>query len=94
VQAATEDQVNALAADLGVEASELLADDPLREAVDRLAAPLFKEPLLELASRKGIPEGVARSRARGQYALAARDDSLGVSDTRLLDAINRAAESK
>lgn len=93
VQPATEDQVNALAADLGVEASELLADDPLREAVDRMAEPLFKEPILELASRTGIREGAARSRTRVQYALAARDDSLGVSDTRLLDAIKRAAES-
>ncbi len=94
VAPATEDQVNALAADLGVEASELLADDPLREAVDRLAAPTFKEPLLELASRTGITEGAARSRAREQYSLAARDDSLRVSDGRLLDAIKRAAESE
>lgn len=93
VQPATEEQVNALAADLGVEASELLADDPLREAVDRLAVPLFKEPLLALASRAGITEGAARARARGEYALAARDDSLAVSDNRLLDAIKRATES-
>lgn len=93
VQVASQDQVHALAADLGVEASELLADDPMREAVERLAVPLFKEPLLALASRAGISEGAARARVRGQYALAARDDSLGVSDARLLDAIKRASSA-
>ena len=91
-QPASDEQVNALAADLGVEASELLADDPMREAVERLAVPLFKEPLLALASRAGITEGAARARVRGQYALAARDDTLSVSDSRLLDAIKRASE--
>lgn len=92
-QAASDDQLNALAADLEVEPSKLLADDPMHEAVERLAMPLFKDPLLALASRAGITEGAARARARGQYALAARNDSLKVGDSRLLDAIKRASEA-
>ncbi len=93
VQPASEEQLAEVARVLGVEASTLLDDDPMGEAVERLAAPLFKEPLLGLASHVGITEGVARDRARSQYALAARDDSLEVSDTRLMDAIRRAAEA-
>ena len=93
VQPASEEQLAEVARVLGVEASALLDDDPMGEAVERLAAPLFKEPLLGLASQVGITEGVARDRARSQYALAARDDSLEVSDTRLMDAIRRAAEA-
>ena len=91
VRPASDEQVTALAEELGVDSSELLADDPMQEAVERLSAPLFKKPLLVLASKAGVTEGAARDRARRQYALAARDDSLAVSDNRLLDAINRAA---
>jgi transcriptional regulator with XRE-family HTH domain len=90
VRPASEAQLAALANDLGVDASTLLAGDPMKEAVDRLASPVFKEPLLWLASSAGISEGDARDRARGQYALAARDDSLALDDNRLLDAIKRA----
>ncbi len=93
VQPASEEQLAKVAHVLGVEASTLLADDPMGEAVERLAAPLFKEPLLSLASHVGITEGAARDHARSQYALAARDDSLEVSDTRLMDAIKRAADA-
>lgn len=91
VQPATERQVLVLADDLGVDASALLAGDPMQGAVDRLSSPRFKQPLLDLASTVKISEGSARDRARSQYALAARDDSLGLSDDRLLDAIKRAA---
>lgn len=90
VQPVTQEQVAALASDLGVSSLTLLADDPLHAAVERLSDPLFKEPLLALAALRKITEGEARDRARGQYALAARDDTLAVSDTRLLDAIKRA----
>ena len=90
VQPVSAAQLSALADDLGVDEAALLGDDPWREAVERLALPVFKAPLLDLASKAGITEGDARNRTRSQYALAARDDSLTISDTRLLDAIKRA----
>lgn len=40
-QPASEDQVTALADDLGVDASSLLAGDPMHEAVSRLSSPIF-----------------------------------------------------
>jgi hypothetical protein len=91
VQPVTDEQVHTLADALEVEPKDLLEPDPLQEVLDRLAHPLFKERLLDAASRSGLTEGSARDAVRSEYALAARDDSLTVADAKLLDAIKRVA---
>lgn len=86
-------QIAALAEDLGVEPGRLIGEDPLLPAMNRLAHPRFKTDLLNAASRVRISEGESRDRTRAEYALAARDDTTGVSNARLADAIKRVASS-
>jgi hypothetical protein len=91
VVAVTGEQVQLLAEALQVEPDDLLGPDPLQAALDRMAHPLFKQPILRAAHQSGLPEGQTRDAVRSEYALAARDDSSTISDTRLLDAIKRVA---
>jgi hypothetical protein len=91
VKPVTEEQMYLLAEALGVEPDELLGPDPLQEVLDRLAHPLFKQPILNAAYQSGLTEGQTRDAVRSDYALVARDDSLTVSDARLFDAIRRVA---
>lgn len=91
VQPVTKEQVRLLAEALHVEPDDLLGPDPLQAVLDRLTHPRFKQPILSAARRSGLAEGETRDAIRSEYALAARDDSSKVSDTRLLDAIKRVA---
>lgn len=91
VRPVTDEQVRSLATALHVEPDDLLGPDPLQDVLDRLAHPLFKEPILAAAGKFGVAEGPARDAVRSEYALAARDDPLTISDAKLLDAIKRVA---
>jgi hypothetical protein len=91
VEPVTDEQLRSLIAALKVESDDLLGPDPLQEVVDRLEDPLFKHPIMSAARKSGLTEGRTRDAARSEYALAARDDSSIVLDSRLLDAIKRVA---
>jgi len=88
---ATGDQVEAIAAALGVAGDDVIGEDPLGDVVARLSEPRFKAGIIAAGLDRGLDEGRIRELTRAEYALAARDDSSQISDRRLFDALNRVA---
>lgn len=90
----TFEQARKVANDLGVEVEEVTGTDPLQHVFDRLSSPIYKEDIVVRAQAHGIGEGQMRELVRSDFALAARDDSSSLTDTKLRDAIQRAEPSE
>jgi hypothetical protein len=90
----SEEAAARLAESVGSPLEAVLGPDPLGKVVARLANPAFKLQLLEAAASRGLSEGEVRDAVRTEYALAARDDTLAISDDRLRDAIRRVAHGR
>lgn len=84
------EQLSAIAERLGVEGESLVGSDPLADVVIDLAWPRYKHDILVRTSETGYSEADIRRSARREFALAARDDSDDLRETKLRDAIRRA----
>jgi hypothetical protein len=86
----TAEQLAAVAGKLGAESGALVGEDPLADVVQDLASPRFKRDVVARTVETGIGEGMIRRDARREFALAARNDSDTLRETKLRDAIRRA----
>lgn len=86
----TTEQLSAVAEHLGVEGESLLRPDPLADVVIDLAWPSYKRDIVVRIAETGIGEAAIRRIARREFALAARNDTDALRETKLRDAIRRA----
>lgn len=86
----TDEQLAALAERLGVEGDSLVGADPLADVVIDIAWPRYKHDIVARAEETGLGEADIRRLARQEFALAARNDSDALRETKLRDAIGRA----
>lgn len=86
----TDEQLAAVAKRLGVEGDSLVGPDPLADVVIDIAWPGYKHLVVARAAETGIGEADIRRFTRREFALAARNDSDALRETKLRDAIGRA----
>ncbi|MFD3038521.1 hypothetical protein [Mycolicibacterium senegalense] len=86
----TDEQLTAVAERLGVDGDSLVGADPLADVVIDIAWPSYKHLVVARTEETGIGEADIRRLARREFALAARNDSDALRETKLRDAIGRA----
>ena len=92
LEPASDEQVAALAASLGVRPSDITAPDPWEETLEALSSPAYKQDLKARLSALGTTEERLRLVVRTEFALAARDDKDSLTEQKMRDAIWRAGE--
>lgn len=94
VEPITAEHLATVAKRLGVDENSLVGTDPLASVVIDLARPSYKHLIVTRTEETGLREADIRRSARREFALAARDDSDALRETKLRDAINRAGRDR
>jgi len=90
----SDEQLTAVAERLGVDRESLIGADPLADVVVDIAWPSYKPLIVARSTETGFGEADIRRFARREFALAARDDSDALRETKLRDAIGRAGRDR
>jgi hypothetical protein len=87
-------QLTAVAERLGVDGDSIVRADPLAGVLIDIAQPSYKRDIVARTEATGIGEADIRRSTRREFALAARNDSDALRETKLRDAINRAGRGR
>jgi len=87
-------QLTAVAERLGVDGDSIVGADPLAGVLIDIAQPSYKRDIVARTEATGIGEADIRRSTRREFALAARNDSDALRETKLRDAITRAGRGR